>query len=204
MMAESTSKLGFTDELPDACHVCMIYDTDEERHRIVAEYLAAGVRRGELIRYFSDGTPADQIRAWIDETGADRAGAEARGALGFVPAVDWYCPGGTHVPQRIIDGAVGRYEAARKAGYPGSRVSAEMSWVKRGLPGAERFLEYEALLNTIQSDYPRIGMCQYDARQFDGVTLFRVLQVHPFMVARGQIVRNPYFATPDEVAGRRA
>ncbi len=52
-MAESTSKLGFTDELPDACHVCMIYDTDEERRRIVAEYLAAGVRRGELIRYSS-------------------------------------------------------------------------------------------------------------------------------------------------------
>jgi hypothetical protein len=41
-------------------------------------------------------------------------------------------------------------------------------------------------------------MCQYDARRFDGATLFKVLQVHPYMVAQGQIVRNPFYLKPEE------
>jgi hypothetical protein len=202
-MAETrTSRLGFTDDLPDACHVCMIFDDDEQRHRIVSEYLAAGLRRNDRTRYFADRTAPDQIRAWLDETGPERAAAEGRGAFAFVPAVDAYCPGGAHVPQRIIDGLMGVYDAARKGGYAGSRVCAEMSWVKRGLPGSDRFLEYEGLLNLIDTDFPHIGMCQYDARVFDGLTLFKVLQVHPFMVAQGQIVRNPYYVKPAEVVRR--
>jgi len=40
-------------------------------------------------------------------------------------------------------------------------------------------IEYEMMLNTVESDFPHSGMCQYDARLFDGATLFRVLQVHP-------------------------
>jgi hypothetical protein len=41
-------------------------------------------------------------------------------------------------------------------------------------------------------------MCQYDARRFDGATLYKVLQVHPYMVAQGQLVQNPYYVKPDE------
>jgi hypothetical protein len=41
-------------------------------------------------------------------------------------------------------------------------------------------------------------MCQYDARLFDGATLFKVLQVHPYIIAQGQIVRNPYYIKPED------
>jgi len=43
-------------------------------------------------------------------------------------------------------------------------------------------------------------MCQYDARIFYGANLFKVLQVHSYMIAQGQVVRNPYYAKPEEVA----
>lgn len=86
----------------------------------------------------------------------------------------------------------------KKPGFSGSRACGEMTWVLRGIPGSERLLEYEVGLNMIEDDFPRIGMCQYDARLFDGVTLFKVLQVHPFMVAQGQIVRNPFYMKPEE------
>ncbi len=38
--------------------------------------------------------------------------------------------------------------------------------------------------------------CQYDARRFDGATLFDVLKVHPMMIIRGQVVRNPFTSSP--------
>lgn len=37
-------------------------------------------------------------------------------------------------------------------------------------------------------------MCQYDANRFDGQVIFQALQVHPYIVMNGQLVRNPYYA----------
>jgi hypothetical protein len=91
-----------------------------------------------------------------------------------------------------------RYNKAKQAGYRGMRSCGEMSWAMRGIPGSDRFLEYETLINTVTSDFPFTGMCLYDARLFSGDILFKVLQVHPYMVARGQIVRNPFYLRPEE------
>jgi hypothetical protein len=76
-----------------------------------------------------------------------------------------------------------------------------MTWALRETLGSERFLEYEAMLNTVSVPFPHFGMCQYDARRFDGATLYKVLQVHPFMVAHGQIVQNPFYVKPEEFLG---
>lgn len=95
------------------------------------------------------------------------------------------CPSGRFVPREVLANMVSRYGRARHAGYPGSRVCGEMSRVLHDIPGADRFLEYEVRINTITETFPYIGMCQYDARHFDGATLFKVLQVYPFMIAQG-------------------
>jgi hypothetical protein len=78
------------------------------------------------------------------------------------------------------------------------RSSGEMSWTLRDIPGSDRWLEYETLLNTVTGTFPHTEMCLYDARLFDGATLFKVLQVHPYMVADGQSVRNPFYLGPEE------
>ncbi len=191
--------LGFTQEVfPDCHHVCLIFDNEEQRRRIVSEYLAAGLRGGNLVRYFADVTPPQDIRAWLLELGVELQKAEEAGSFSISPAESYYCAGGHLVPEQVIDGAKSRFAMVQKAGYSGSRVCGEMTWVLKGIPGSDRLLEYEALLNTLQPTVPFIGMCQYDARLFDGATLFRVLQVHPYMIAQGQIVRNPYYIRPEE------
>jgi hypothetical protein len=199
-MAESARQSpGVVEQISSAGHVCLIYEDDEQRRRTVAEFIAAGLREGEAVRYFADATSPDTVRTWLEEAGIPIAAAEARGAFAIAPAVSAYCAGGSHDPQALIDGLASRYEAADRAGYTGSRSAGEMSWVMKGLPGSDRFVEYEAMLNRVYSPYRHCGMCQYDARIFDGATLFKVLQVHPFMVANGQIVQNPYYIRPGEL-----
>ncbi len=188
--------VGFTDEILPGCnHLCLIYDDEAQRKKIVSEYLAAGLRQGKIVRYFADTTTPEEICAWLMELGVEPGQNDG---FRIVSAENSYCPGGSFVPQQVIDNAVARYTTAKAAGYTGSWVTGEMSWVLRGIPGAEHFLEYEVGLNLIESDFPRIGMCQYDARLFDGATLFQILQVHPYMVAHGQIVKNPFYLTPAE------
>lgn len=189
-------EIGFTQEiLPDCHHLCLIYDDDTQRQKIVSAYLAIGVKRGEIVRYFADTTTPEEVRAWLLEMGIELKDDDA---MRVVKAENAYCPSGSFVPQQVLNNAVSRYAMAKEAGYTGSRVSGEMSWVLRNIPGSERLLEYEIGLNMIQDDFPRIGMCQYDARLFDGATLFQILQVHPYMIAQGRIVRNPFYIKPDE------
>jgi hypothetical protein len=193
-----------SDNIPESCHVCLIYDSDGQRRKIVSEYAAAGIRRNELVRYMTDTTAPEQIRSWLLETGVDLPAAEEKGLFAIVGADKTYCPSGQFDPQGMIDRQVLRYHEAEKAGCTGTRATGEMTWVFRGIPGSERLLEYEALLNTIDTPFPHSGMCQYDAHRFDGATLYQVLQVHPYVIANGQIVRNPYYVKPQEfLAGLR-
>jgi hypothetical protein len=192
--------IGFAGGLfPECHHLCLIYDNEGQRRKTVSEYLAAGVQRGELVRYFADVTSPEEIRAWLLEAGIDLPKAEENGDFAIVKAENAYCPNGRFVPREALDRMVARYDMAKKAGYSGSRASGEMTWALRGIPGSDRLLEYEIRINTISETFPYVGMCQYDARLFDGATLFKVLRVHPFMVAQGQIVQNPFYVRPEEL-----
>ena len=47
--------LGFTKEhFPEGIHMCLIYDREEDRQKIVSEYMAAGFKQGEQVCYFTD------------------------------------------------------------------------------------------------------------------------------------------------------
>lgn len=190
---------GITEELiSESTHVCLIYDNEEQRQQIVAQYMAAGLRRGEQVRYFADMTTEKEVRSWLLDMGVNLPEAEANAAFSVFDAENAYCPTGKFEPERMIEGSSRRYEIAEKAGYSGVRSCGEMTWTLKGLPGSDRFLEYETLLNSVTATFPHSGMCLYDARLFDGATLFKVLQVHPYMIARGQIVRNPFYVRPEE------
>jgi hypothetical protein len=193
-------ELGFTDErLHGSCHCCLIYDDEEQRRHIVPDFLAAGIAHRELVRYLTDGTPPEAIRGSLAARGVDVPAAEARGCFGVAEAQPAYCPSGRFEPEEMIETNKQRYVSAERAGFTATRICCEMTWALRDVAGAERLLEYEALLNTVDVAFRHFGMCQYDARRFDGATLYKVLQVHPYMVAHGQIVQNPYYVRPEEI-----
>lgn len=192
------ANLEFTQAIfPDCHHMCLIYDSEDQRREIVSKYLAAGLQRREFVRYFADTTSPEEIRAWLGALGAE---VREDGSFGVVKAESAYCPSGRFVPRDVLDNMVARYATAKKAGYRGSRVTGEMSWALRGLPGSDRLLEYETGINAVHDAFPHVGMCQYDARLFDGATLYKVLQVHPYMIAQGQVVQNPFYTRPEECA----
>jgi hypothetical protein len=191
--------IGFTQErFPDCSHICLIFDSEKQRQKIVSEYIVAGLKQGELVRYFTDVTTLEEIHSWLLEMGVEISETQEKGSFTISRAEGAYCPSGHFDPKEMIARMLPAYDRAKQAGYSGVRSCGEMTWTLKGFPGSERLLEYEVLLNTITTTYPHIGMCMYDARLFDGATLFKILQVHPYMVAHGQIIRNPYFIRPEE------
>jgi len=81
-------------------------------------------------------------------------------------------------------------------------VTGEMSWSLKDYPGSRDLLEYEARINLLVRDVPTTAVCQYDARLFDGATLYGILSVHPMMIVHGRVVRNPYYLEPEVFLAR--
>ncbi len=191
--------MGFTGEhFPEGTHMCLIYDNDEQRKIIIGQFLARGLTLGEQVFYFADMTTPKEIETWLQEAGLDLPSQKRNGEFETFKAEDVYYPTGRFEPSEMLARVSGCYDQAIQAGYHGSRASGEMSWALKGIPGSERLLEYEALINTIHDAHPITPICQYDARRFDGATLLNVLKVHPLMIVQGRIVQNPYYMPPEE------
>jgi hypothetical protein len=122
----------------------------------------------------------------------------ASGAFTLAATRDIYFKDEQFDPQRIIEVLTRYYDDSVHGGYPAARVIGEMTPKVQHVPGGSRLLEYESKVSLLLRDHPVTCVCQYDARLFDGALILDVLKVHPLMVVRGAVVRNPFFIPPEE------
>jgi hypothetical protein len=197
--SERVISLGFTAErFPPGTHMCYIYNDDNQRREIASKYVESGLQGREKVGYFVDLKSPQDIPVALSALGLDLPSDIDTRGLSITRALDMYCPDGAFLPDRMLESLRSMYSNSVGEGYAGARASGEMTWALQGVPGSERLTEYEALINTIVREYPTTAVCQYDARRFDGATLFDVLAVHPMMSIRGQVVRNPYYVAPEQ------
>jgi signal transduction histidine kinase len=185
-------------------HLCHIYSTPEEWSAAVATFLITGLRRGERCFYIVDTHTADQVRALLHEQGADVTAAEASGQLAILHENEAYTPGGFFDPDRMIASLITGAEKAIADGYHALRGVGEMSWVLRGRPGSNRFVEYEAKLNRdLYPNYPITGICQYEWQRFDLPLLLDVICTHPVVMVGTKAYDNPYYIPAAEFLNRK-
>ncbi|MCI4627081.1 MAG: MEDS domain-containing protein [Candidatus Magnetoovum sp. WYHC-5] len=192
--------LGFTEEkFVNGIHMCYIYNDEKERRKIMSHYIKSGLLNGERVAYFADIATKDDINDYVNNLGCELPANIEKDQLVLTYAVNTYCPSGEFKPQQMTDTLINFYNDTIEKGFSLSRVTGEMSWaLNNNIHGKERLVEYECRLNILFEDYPVTAICQYDANKFDGGTLFKILNVHPLMVVRGQIVYNPYYIQPQE------
>jgi hypothetical protein len=190
--------LGFTQtKYPAGTHMCFIYDSESDRDRTMAQFLIAGVERGERVAYFAD-REMETVLEWLAAAGLATATDSLTGRVQLSVAESVYCPGGYFDPEIMLDGLRRFGSETDASGYPGGRITGEMAWALRELPGSERLIEYEAKVNNVLPGTGLTAICQYDAARWDGGTILNVLRVHPMMVVRGHVLQNPYYMSPEE------
>ena len=176
--------------------MCLIYTSETERRRILEKYMAAGMADGERMVYLADVITEAELDLMLGDMGVDAGDGEVADRLEVWRAESIYCPEGCFSPERMLDFLRNIQEETAAAGLPCLRATGEMSWALRGIPGSERLMEYESKVNTLLETNPFLAICQYDARKFDGRTLYHVLQVHPYMIVGGQLLANPCYIGP--------
>jgi hypothetical protein len=199
MATATTVDLGFTlERFPTGTHICQIYNDQAERTDALCRFLGAGLRAGECTACYSDDVGEPAVGAFMDALGLSLADASSRGAFAMSRTSDVYFRGGEFDPDRMLDLLTNYHARSVTSGFPNARVIGEMTAAIEHVPGGSRLLEYESKITVLLRTRPITAVCQYDARAFSGATIMDVLKVHPMMVVRGSVVRNPFYMPPEE------
>lgn len=191
-------------------HACQLYATEDEHRAVLTPFMQHGLERGERVLYVADFHTAAEIQSYLRDTGLDVETYLTRDQLRLVSPADTYLHGGEFDPQEMIARLQTETELALRDGYTALRVTGEMTWALRGLPGSDRLLEYEIALERFFADAQALAICQYDRRRFSPELLLRVVEVHPHIIIGTEVCDNFYFvpsgelARPDHVARQLA
>jgi len=189
--------LGFTDEkFKEGHHIIFIYNDDWERKKTMAKFLQQGLVDNEKVLYLVDDISPSEMKKELLDLGVDVD--KKQNDFDLTTAHYTKCPDNYFSSKFMLDLVGKYYDTALNEGYIGARGAGEMTWaLKEGRATVPDLLYYEAELNNILNDHPLTTVCQYDARRFDGGIIMDMLSVHPMMIVRGQLVKNPSYVSPE-------
>lgn len=201
--AHQTISLGFTDQrFAPGVHICQIFSDDDERQEALLEFILSGLQGRELTACFSDQATEEALDEFLSNYGISFSEARASGSLTLSGGSAVYFKDSRFDPERMLGLLKGFHQQAKAQGYAAARVIGEMTPEIQSLPGGSRLLEYESKVSMLLREHPVTAVCQYDARSFDGGTIMDILKVHPYMIVRRSVVRNPFFIAPEEYLAR--
>ena len=161
--------------IPVRGHFAPIYSTDGAALRLTIPFLADGLRAGETCFVAATGEMLERyMDALAGEPGVDIDGAKQSGRLVILA---WDRAGAEEV--------IANWEqlfAKALAGRPGMlRVAGDMASELQMFGSEVAMMAYEEAYDRMARRYPVVTLCAYDARQFGGETILRMLKAHPDM-----------------------
>jgi PAS domain S-box-containing protein len=198
MLQDQPSPRSIADLKPGD-HACCIYDTEEEHRNIVAPFLRKGLEQNEKVVCIIDARDKKTIINYLKTEGVDVEHYQKKGQFSILTSTDTCLNGGVFEPDRMMSFLSSDTQKALDEGYTALRVTGEMSWALRGLPGSDRLIEFENKLNIFFPGSRCLAICQYDRRTFDAGTLLHVLMTHPFVFIGANLYQNFYYTSPDDI-----
>jgi hypothetical protein len=174
-------------------HVCALYSTRAELARVVAEFLAEGLRSHERCWYVAAGDEMESVRTALERLGIDVAGEIRRTALRLRSGEGAYAAQGQFDPESTLHVFNDAIEQAYTDGFIGFRAAADMSWALACEDGVHQVIVYEALLKSLFANCRAIGLCLYDRTRMPLSVLDGVLHTHPVAGVGGRYQQNPFY-----------
>ncbi|MGE5531491.1 MAG: PAS domain S-box protein [Bacteroidota bacterium] len=176
-------------------HYCAIFNSDDEWRQCVRALLQQALARHERFLYLHHSHTPRKVMSCLKDIDGVSAAVEA-GQVILAPGATCYYPHGRFEPELLVQGPEATVAEALADGYSGVVATGEATISQESIPGMERFLEYEALLEA--SPQPGFTcLCQYDRRLLPPDFISDSLLVHQHIVCDGRILRNHYYVPPE-------
>lgn len=142
-------------------------------------FVTGGLVSGDRVDCFTDSAPPRLVGNLLRRAGLDAAAALRSGQLRVVPADNSYLADMRFDPDHMISVLSAAVDNALQGGFPGYRVTGDMTWAARQRRGAERLLEYETRVNEVFAARPVAALCQYSRRAFSTADMAAAMSAHP-------------------------
>ncbi len=177
------SSSALLDQITLGDHVCWIVDDETTGLDTLAGAVGAGLRERDRVLYCGDNP--EGVLSGIERRGVLTAAALASGSLRASTAESSYLTAGVFDPAIAVRFLREEQDRARRDGYPGLRMITDMTWASRPVPGAEHLPCHEAQINALFTEGYLVGICAYDRRLFDPLSLRRFTWAHPAAAGTG-------------------
>jgi excisionase family DNA binding protein len=156
-------------------HFALIYGGDDGALRLTVPFLADGLRSGQTSFLAANGEILERYMAALEsEPGIDVEKATKSGQLVILT---WH--------SASAEGAISKWEKlfAKALGARPAilRVVGDMASERQMFRSEAEMMAYEEAYDRMARRYPLVTLCAYDARQFGGETILRMLKAHPDM-----------------------
>ncbi|HXC79087.1 MAG TPA: MEDS domain-containing protein [Candidatus Acidoferrum sp.] len=173
--ADPSSVLGLGGvSIPPRGHFAPIFSTDAGGLLLTVPFLADGLRAGQACFLAASGDVLDRYARALAAEAIDFQEATRSGQL---VVLNW--PGATaaeviaHWERLFVKALASRPSMLRVAG--------DMASERQMFPSEAEMMAYEEAYDRMARRFPLVTLCAYDARQFSGETILRMLKAHPDM-----------------------
>ena len=179
-------------------HICALFNSIDEEHRVLRSYIKEGFERGEKALHFVDpGLRGEHLKR-LAEADIDVERAVGSGQLDVRLWQDAQLREDRFDQDAMLALIEEVLQAGKAAGYPLTRCLAHMEWALRDTPGVENLLEFETRMNYVLPKYDDPMICAYDLSRFSSTMLIDIMRTHPVVIIGGVLQENPFFVPPDQ------
>lgn len=179
-------------------HICALFYSPEEEHRVLHSFIKDGFDRGERAFHIVDPARRAMHVEWLADSGVDVEPAIASGQLQLRSWEEAYLRGERFDQDAMLALIEESLDSGAATGFPLTRLLAHMEWACSAAPGVEDLVEYETRLNYLLPRYDDPVICAYDLSKFDSTVAMDILRTHPVVIIGGVLQENPFFVPPEE------
>lgn len=179
-------------------HCCAFFSSRAEEYRVLLPFIREGLEQGDRAVHIIDGQLHDDHMRRLRDADIDPQHATKKGQLEIRHWEDAYLQEGCFDQYRMMGLVEGLLKQGRAAGYPLTRLVANMSWALLDRPGVHQIAEYESRINDLLIQYDDAVCCTYDVSRFSAQVIMDTLRVHPMVIMGGILQENPFYIPPAE------
>ena len=179
-------------------HMCAMHEGVGGVLDTLSRMFLAGLRQNERCAYIAPEKSVAGVRRSLEEAGVDVADAESGGSLVFITEREQLLKDGAEFdPDYLIEAIKNLFGQTMEVGYTGLRLSADVPWISRDVPGEDRIMEFEAMADEVINNpgVPLLAVCQYRLSELDPEDSLEILERHPLTLVGGQVYVNDKYAS---------
>jgi hypothetical protein len=174
-------------------HVLSITDDKGSQLDLLASAFRDALSEGCQCVYIGDQVAGTAFVDSFAARGCDLSEPSRTGQFRGLSPDQVYTRDGRFDVERVLQGLWDAIEVARRDGFAGLFAAGEAAWIWQGIPGVDRFLEYEHGINLIENRDSAVLICLYDSRRTSPWLESELLKCHPTVHDGSQVTGSAQF-----------